>query len=137
MGLCWCPYSMPPMHHLDSMHPYMYRQHTNTVDGSPHPHFDASLSFTTSRPCISHQSHPSFNGSLLVSIFNTINALFRFELMDHHTHNLNMSMYGVNHSLDVLLVYIRIYYRQFEHVHVWCISQFRWVASVHTHILHI
>ena len=66
-------------------------------------------------PCISQKSHPSFNGSLLVSIFNTTNALFRFkaplhivmhkhELMDHHTLNLNMSIgYGAYHNLDGLL----------------------------------
>ena len=58
--------------------------------------------------------HPSFNGSLLVSIFNTTNALFRFkaplhivmhkhEFMEHHTLKLNMSMYGAYHSLDGLL----------------------------------
>ena len=65
--------------------------------------------------CISQKSHPSFNGSLLVSIFNTTNALFRFkaplhivmhkhELVDHHTLNLKMSIgYGAYHSLDGLL----------------------------------
>ena len=83
-------------------------------------------------PCISQKSHPSFNGSLLVSIFNTTNALFRFkaplhivmhkhELMDHHTLNLNMSIgYGAYHNLDGLLG-IYTYYT-FRHIQAWKID---------------
>ena len=93
---------------------HVQSRHKRRVDGSPDPHFNASSSFTNSRLCISQKIHPSFNGSLLVSIFNTTNALFRFkaplhivmhkhELMDHRILNLNMSMYGAYHNLDGFL----------------------------------
>ena len=72
--------------------------HSAGLSQTNHSHFAWILEKQSFMPCISQKSHPSFNGSLLVSIFNTTNALFRFkallhivmhkhELMDHQTLN--------------------------------------------------